>query len=73
MLWIPPGFGHGFAVVSDGADFLYKITEFYDPAGDRTILWNDAELGIEWPIMGEPVISAKDAAGKRFREAEVFE
>ena len=50
MLWIPPGFGHGFAVLSEKAGFAYKVTDYYSPAGERTILWNDPELGIAWPI-----------------------
>ena len=73
MLWIPPGFGHGFLVLSETVDFLYKTTELYDGASDRTILWNDPEIGIKWPLDGEPVVSAKDSAGTPFRLAEVFE
>jgi len=73
MLWMPPGMAHGFVVLSDSADFLYKATEYYAPKFERTILWNDTELGIEWPLEGQPILSAKDAAAKTFREAEVFE
>ena len=77
MLWIPPGFGHGFLVLSDRADFLYKTTEYYDPASERTILWNDATLGIDWQLaeLGEvkPVLSAKDAAGTLFEKAELYD
>ena len=64
---------HGFVVLSDSADFLYKATDYYAPQFERTILWNDPDLGIAWPQMGEPILSAKDAAGLPFREAEVFE
>ena len=72
MFWIPPGFAHGFLVLSESADFLYKTTDFYSPADERTIVWNDPQLGIEWPCNGNPVVSPKDAAGKLLREAEVF-
>ena len=73
MFWLPPGMAHGFVVLSDSADFLYKATDYYAPEFERTILWNDPDLGIEWPLVGEPVLSSKDAAGLPFREAEVFE
>jgi dTDP-4-dehydrorhamnose 3,5-epimerase len=73
MLWIPPGFAHGFHVLSDGAHVLYKTTDFYDPQGERTLAWNDAELKIDWKLMGTPMVSDKDARGKPFREAEKFE
>lgn len=73
MLWIPPGFAHGFLALSEGVDFLYKTTEFYSPADERTILWNDSDLGIQWPVTDQPVLSAKDLQGKRFRDAECFE
>jgi dTDP-4-dehydrorhamnose 3,5-epimerase len=73
MLWLPPGMAHGFVVLSDCADCLYKATEYYVPEFERTILWNDPHLGIEWPLVGQPILSAKDAAAKTFREAEVFE
>lgn len=73
MFWIPPGFAHGFVVLSESADFLYKATDYYAPKSERTILWNDAELGIQWPHTGEPILSAKDAAGTPFRMAEVYE
>jgi dTDP-4-dehydrorhamnose 3,5-epimerase len=61
MLWIPPGFAHGFCALEDHSDLVYKCTRLYDPASDRSILWNDPAIGIEWPI-AEPVLSAKDAA-----------
>lgn len=72
MLWVPPRFAHGFAVLSDEADVLYKCTTPWHAASDRSLLWNDPELGIPWPLAA-PQISAKDAAGKPLREAEVFE
>ena len=73
MFWLPPGMAHGFVVLSDSADFVYKATDYYAPEFERTILWNDPDLGIEWPLVGEPVLSSKDAAGLPFREADVFE
>ncbi len=73
MLWIPPGFAHGFVVTSDSADFLYKTTDYWAPDHERSIAWNDPEIGIEWPFADEPQLSAKDRAGKLLREAEVFE
>ena len=73
MLWLPPGMAHGFVVLSDCADFLYKATEYYAPQFERTILWNDLDLGIEWPLVDQPILSAKDVAAKTFRESEVFE
>lgn len=72
MAWIPPGFAHGFLVVSDVAEVLYKTTTYYAPEDERTIAWNDPDLAIEWPLTGAPVLSAKDAAGARFRDAEVY-
>lgn len=72
MFWIPPGFAHGFLVLSETADFLYKTTDFYSPVDERTIRWNDPQLGIEWPLKGEPVVSPKDAAGNLLADAEVF-
>jgi dTDP-4-dehydrorhamnose 3,5-epimerase len=74
MLWIPAGFGHGFAVLSDEARVAYKVTDYYAPAAERTILWNDPDLGIDWQVSAaEVIVSAKDEAGKRFRDAEVFD
>ena len=70
LFWIPPGFAHGFLVLSESADFLYKATDYYAPEFERSILWNDGDLGIKWPLVGEPILSAKDAAGKPFRQAE---
>ena len=73
MAWMPPGMAHGFIVLSDSADFLYKATDYYAPEFERTILWNDPDLGIRWPLAGEPILSLKDAAGKTFRNADVYE
>lgn len=73
QLWIPPGFAHGFAVLSETAQFLYKTTDYWYPEHERVLLWNDPEIGIEWPIDFEPQLAAKDAAAKRLRDAEVFE
>lgn len=74
MLWIPPGFGHAFLVLSDVAGFAYKVTNYYSAAGERTILWNDPDLAIPWPVRDDLVIlSSKDRAGAALREAEVFE
>lgn len=73
MLWIPPGFGHGFLVLTEVAGFAYKVTDYYSAAGERTVLWNDPEIGIDWPVAAENVIvSEKDREGKVLREAEVF-
>jgi dTDP-4-dehydrorhamnose 3,5-epimerase len=72
MLWVPIGFAHGFCVLSDFAEVLYKATDFYAPEGERCILWNDPELKIEWPLSGAPLLSPKDAAGVRLPDAEVF-
>ncbi len=73
IFWLPPGLAHGFLVLSETADFLYKATDYYAPESERTILWNDADLAIDWPLAGDPILSSKDAAGKGFCEAEVFE
>jgi len=73
MLWIPPGFAHGFRVISNGAHVLYKATDFYHPESERTLAWNDPDVKIDWQLEGDPVVSAKDAAGTPLREAEVFE
>lgn len=72
MMWIPPGLAHGFSVLSDYADFLYKTTDYWAPQHERTLLWNDPELAIAWPLAGEPILAAKDRVGKRLSEAEVF-
>ena len=74
MLWVPPGFAHGFLVLSESADFLYRCTDFYSPAHERSIAWNDPELNIAWPLPRDvaPILSSKDAVAVQFREAECF-
>jgi dTDP-4-dehydrorhamnose 3,5-epimerase len=72
MLWVPPGFAHGFLVMSEAAEVLYKATDYYAPEHERSIAWNDPELAIAWPLAGTPVLSGKDAAGTRLRDAEVY-
>jgi dTDP-4-dehydrorhamnose 3,5-epimerase len=70
QLWVPPGLAHGFLVLSDSAEFLYKTTDYYAPEKERCIVWNDPTLGIDWPLDGgQPVLSAKDVMGKSFQEA----
>jgi len=73
QLWVPEGFGHGFVVLSESAEFLYKTTDFYAPEHERCIIWNDPDLGIEWPVEGEPILSGKDQQGVAFAKADVFE
>ena len=73
QLYIPPGFAHGFAVTSESADFCYKCTEFYDPKDERTLLWNDPDIGIAWPDLDPRILSAKDQQGTRLAAAETFE
>jgi dTDP-4-dehydrorhamnose 3,5-epimerase len=73
QLWIPPGFAHGFLVMSETADFLYKTTDYWFAAHERSVVWNDPDLAIEWPVDGEPVLAAKDAAGQRFADAESYD
>lgn len=72
MAWIPPGFAHGFVVTSDVAEFLYKTTDYWAPPHERTLLWNDPALGITWPLDGEPIVAAKDAAGLPLAQCEIF-
>jgi dTDP-4-dehydrorhamnose 3,5-epimerase len=72
QFWVPPGFAHGFVVLSDSADFLYKTTDYYAPEYERCILWDDPAIGIEWPIDGEPQLSSKDREGLLLQHAEVF-
>jgi dTDP-4-dehydrorhamnose 3,5-epimerase len=72
MLWVPPGFAHGFLAVSESVDFLYKTTDYWYPQHERTLLWNDPALGIAWPIEGAPVLTAKDAAGTPLAQAEAY-
>jgi dTDP-4-dehydrorhamnose 3,5-epimerase len=74
QMWVPPGFAHGFYVLSDWAEVVYKVTDIYAPEWDRTILWNDPDINIDWPLLDgeEPILSEKDRRGKLFREAEIF-
>jgi dTDP-4-dehydrorhamnose 3,5-epimerase len=72
QLWVPPGFAHGFVVLSEVADFLYKTTNYYSPGHERCILWNDPAINIDWKFAGKPVLSAKDQAGVPLDQAEVF-
>ena len=74
QLWIPPGFAHGFLVVSEIAEVLYKTTDYYAPQYERSIVWNDPDIGIEWPIEGiTPILSKKDEAGQTLQKAEIFQ
>lgn len=70
QMWVPPGLAHGFLVLSETADFLYKTTDYYAPQHERCIIWNDPTLAIDWPLDGEPILSAKDAAGQRLGREE---
>jgi dTDP-4-dehydrorhamnose 3,5-epimerase len=72
MAWIPPGFAHGFLVISDFAEFLYKTTDYYSPEHERCIVWNDSALAISWPVHGLPTLGDRDARGASFDRAEVF-
>ncbi len=72
IFWVPEGFAHGFLVLSDRAEFLYKTTNYYYPQYEKTILWNDADLGIDWPLDTPPILSPKDQAGQPFKSVEVF-
>ena len=72
QLWIPPGFAHGFVTLSDSADFLYKTSDFYTPTAERCIMWNDPQIGIDWPLIVAPQVSAKDAQGLPFTQADLF-
>lgn len=73
QLWVPEGFAHGFVVLSDVAEFLYKTTDYYAPEHERCIAWNDHTLNIRWPMHGEPLLSDKDSKGVSFLQAEVFD
>jgi dTDP-4-dehydrorhamnose 3,5-epimerase len=73
MLWVPPGFGHGYLVLSEQADFLYKTTDYYAPAHERCVRWNDPTVGVQWPLQGrEPTLSAKDRVGALLADAELY-
>lgn len=73
QLWMPEGFAHGFVALSETAEVLYKTTDYWAPEHERSLLWNDPALAIAWPFIGEPQLAAKDAAGKRLAEADIFE
>ena len=73
QMWVPPGFAHGFCVTSDVAEFLYLTTDYWSPEHERCIAWNDPDLAITWPLIGEPAVSAKDSQGCQFRHAEVYQ
>ncbi|MCH7685548.1 MAG: dTDP-4-dehydrorhamnose 3,5-epimerase [Planctomycetes bacterium] len=73
MLWVPAGFAHGFCVLSETADVFYKCTDFYHPEHERTLLWNDPDVNIQWPLQGEPILSDKDRNGTLLSEIETFE
>lgn len=74
MLWVPPGFAHGFYVLSESADFLYKTTEFYAPEAERCVIWNDPDIAIDWPLLDNkpPLLASKDAAGLSLLKSEIF-
>jgi dTDP-4-dehydrorhamnose 3,5-epimerase len=72
MLWVPPGFAHGFVVLSESADFLYKTTDYWFAAHERTLLWNDPALGIKWPLATPPIMAPKDAAGVPLAQADTY-
>jgi dTDP-4-dehydrorhamnose 3,5-epimerase len=72
QIWVPPGFAHGFLVLSDMAEVIYKTTDYYAPQHERSILWNDPDLAINWPFAGEPILSKKDRAGQLLIQAEVY-
>jgi len=73
QLWIPPGFAHGFVVLSESAEFLYKTTDYWYPEHERSLLWNDPTVAVDWPIDFAPQLAAKDAAGRSFKEADLFD
>ena len=73
MLWIPPGFAHGFVVLSECAEFLYKATDYWYPQHERTLLWSDPALAIDWPLADAPTLAAKDAAGRLLADADVYD
>ncbi len=72
QMWVPPGFAHGFVVTSDSAEFFYKTTDYWAPEFERTILWNDLEIGIDWPLESAPILSSKDRIGNSLVSAELF-
>lgn len=72
QMWVPPGFAHGFVVLSESADFVYKTTDYYAPSAERCIRWDDPQLAIDWELQGAPILSPKDQAGKALSEADLF-
>jgi dTDP-4-dehydrorhamnose 3,5-epimerase len=72
QLWVPPGFAHGFVVTSDSAEFLYKTTDYWYPEHERSLIWSDVSVGIQWPLVGQPQLAAKDAAAKFLKDADLF-
>ena len=72
QIWVPPGFAHGFVVTSDSAEVLYKTTDYWAPEHERSLMWNDPSIAIDWPVDGAPTLSGKDAAGKLLAEADLF-
>lgn len=73
QLWLPAGFAHGFYVLSERAEVTYKVTDYYAPEWDRSLLWNDPQIGIEWPLVADPILSSKDINAKKLSEAELFD
>ncbi|KAI3593271.1 dTDP-4-dehydrorhamnose 3,5-epimerase [Cupriavidus sp. U2] len=73
QLWVPQGFAHGFVVTSEEAEFLYKVTDYWYPEHERSLIWNDPDVAIEWPIEGSPILAAKDAGGKPLADADLFD
>jgi len=72
MAWVPPGFAHGFLALSDGAEVIYKVTDYHAPLHQRSVLWSDPAIGIEWPLDGPPLLSQRDVAAPALRDAETF-
>jgi dTDP-4-dehydrorhamnose 3,5-epimerase len=73
MAWIPPGFAHGFLVLSESADFFYKTTDYYAPEDERVVLWNDPQIGVSWPLSGEPLLAPRDRSGTPYGRAELYD
>jgi dTDP-4-dehydrorhamnose 3,5-epimerase len=73
QVWIPPGFAHGFLILSEVAEFMYKTTDYYAPEHERSLLWSDPAIGVEWPLIGQPILSLKDVGAPALAEAELFD
>ena len=73
LVWVPAGFAHGFMVLSDVGEITYKTTDYYAPQHERSLLWNDPDVGIAWPLSAPPILAAKDTAGRRLADCEAFE